>query len=375
MPTSFPGADDVFTEPDAPASTPLDSTGTGTRDHHEHHRDAGDALMAMQAEATLLVHSHDGSTPRHGSKLAQANTHQSADTDSGLTSLHHTLGTGANQMAAGNHTHAQSTSHNSPDTDTATSALHHTIGSGANQFAAGNHVHSHPTTLFIKTTTSFVKASYPGLYAIEIELMGGGGGAGYCASTAASRWAWGVGGSGGAYLKTLILASDLGSSETVTIGVGGTGGTSGSKIGGTGGDSSFGTIVYAGGGSGGVDQPSVASATGAFTSHSFGGSFFAGPGHPASVIQIGVNGFDGGSLQFQGGYFFDSGAVDGAAGGGPYGVFNKTGVIGGIGASPTSSAAGLGYGSGGRGAFNTPSQSAENGGAGSAGLCVIKLIF
>lgn len=36
----------------------------------------------------------------------------------------------------------QSASHGSPDTDTATSALHHTLGSGANQAAAGNHTHS-----------------------------------------------------------------------------------------------------------------------------------------------------------------------------------------------------------------------------------------
>lgn len=47
-------------------------------------------------------HDHDGSPTQ---KLAQANTHQSPDTDSGTSSLHHTIGTGANQAAAGNHTH------------------------------------------------------------------------------------------------------------------------------------------------------------------------------------------------------------------------------------------------------------------------------
>jgi hypothetical protein len=40
--------------------------------------------------------------------LTQANSHASADTDSSPTALHHTLGTGANQAAAGNHTHAAS---------------------------------------------------------------------------------------------------------------------------------------------------------------------------------------------------------------------------------------------------------------------------
>lgn len=37
--------------------------------------------------------------------LTQANSHGSPDTDSGTTALHHTLGTGANQAAAGDHTH------------------------------------------------------------------------------------------------------------------------------------------------------------------------------------------------------------------------------------------------------------------------------
>jgi hypothetical protein len=47
-------------------------------------------------------HDHDGSPTQ---KLAQANTHESPDTDTGTSSLHHTLGTGANQAAAGNHSH------------------------------------------------------------------------------------------------------------------------------------------------------------------------------------------------------------------------------------------------------------------------------
>jgi hypothetical protein len=37
--------------------------------------------------------------------LAQSNSHASADTDSSPTALHHTLGAGANQAAAGNHAH------------------------------------------------------------------------------------------------------------------------------------------------------------------------------------------------------------------------------------------------------------------------------
>ena len=46
------------------------------------------------------------------------------------------------EKAATSHTHTQSQSHNSPDTDSAPTALHHTLGTGANQAAAGNHTHA-----------------------------------------------------------------------------------------------------------------------------------------------------------------------------------------------------------------------------------------
>lgn len=142
MPSNFPGSDDSFTEPSSPGSTALSSAGTGSRTHTQHHRDLGDAIEAVQANVAILTHDHSGSGARATSKLAQANTHESPDTDASTSALHHTLGTGANQAAAGNHTHTQAQSHNSPDTDTATTALHHTLGTGANQAAAGNHTHT-----------------------------------------------------------------------------------------------------------------------------------------------------------------------------------------------------------------------------------------
>lgn len=104
MGINFPASDDVFTEPSAPASTALASAGDSSRTATVNHADLGSAVVALQVEATLLTHTHDGTT-RNGPKLAQANTHQSPDTDSSTTALHHTIGTGANQGAAGNHTH------------------------------------------------------------------------------------------------------------------------------------------------------------------------------------------------------------------------------------------------------------------------------
>ena len=60
-------------------------------------------LDTLPANAPLLAHAHSGAAD--GVKLVQANTHESPDTDSATTSLHHTIGTSATQVAAGNHTH------------------------------------------------------------------------------------------------------------------------------------------------------------------------------------------------------------------------------------------------------------------------------
>lgn len=105
MPSTFPTTNDVFTEPSAPETTPLSSAGTGSKNHLEHHRDLGDAIEALETNVALKTHDHSGTEARPTSKLLQTNTHQSPDTDIGPTSLHHTLGTGVNQAARGNHTH------------------------------------------------------------------------------------------------------------------------------------------------------------------------------------------------------------------------------------------------------------------------------
>lgn len=54
--------------------------------------------------APMIVHALGGAF--HTGNLTQARSHDSPDTDVAPASLHHTLGAGANQAAAGNHTHA-----------------------------------------------------------------------------------------------------------------------------------------------------------------------------------------------------------------------------------------------------------------------------
>lgn len=58
----------------------------------------------IATSTALSTHTHD-SVGNNGPKLIQANTHQTPDTDSATSALHHTLGTGANQAAQGTHSH------------------------------------------------------------------------------------------------------------------------------------------------------------------------------------------------------------------------------------------------------------------------------
>jgi hypothetical protein len=134
VPIVYPGGIDSFNEPSLPETTPLSESGTGTRNHVEHHADLGNAVVALEQNASFKDHDHSGDgTTEHGVKLAQANTHQSSsapaslssaltfgDTDKSRFSLHHTLavrnaadlGTADNDVpangwkaAAFNHTH------------------------------------------------------------------------------------------------------------------------------------------------------------------------------------------------------------------------------------------------------------------------------
>lgn len=115
MATNYPNGVDDFEEPPNPEEVPLSQAGgqpnrttaNPGRNHVEHHRDLGDAVNALQVHAARRTHDHSGSAtdPARGVKLAQANTHENADTNSSANAIHHTLGTGAFQAAAGNHTH------------------------------------------------------------------------------------------------------------------------------------------------------------------------------------------------------------------------------------------------------------------------------
>jgi hypothetical protein len=81
--------------------------------HHAINPDAAtwaSAILGLAADENVhdvytLVRSHSHADASTGGKLLQANTHQTPDTDLGTASLHHTIGTGQFQAAAGNHLH------------------------------------------------------------------------------------------------------------------------------------------------------------------------------------------------------------------------------------------------------------------------------
>ena len=141
----------------------------------------------LSNDRVAIDHAHSGAADQ-SSKLVQANTHESPDTDAATSSLHHTIGTTATKAAAGNHLHTgvyppvahthdgignngpqliQVNTHESPDTDITQASIHHTIegttpasdlgvaaAGNATKPSASNHVHKMPTSVDVGADAS-----------------------------------------------------------------------------------------------------------------------------------------------------------------------------------------------------------------------------
>lgn len=195
-----------------------------------------------------------------------------------------------------------------------------------------------------------------GLKFIIVEVQGGGGGGG-AGGLSANLIGVGAGGGAGAYAMSKIAVGDLGSTEVVTVGAAGAGGTTG--VGGNGGSSSFGAHAVAGGGVAGYWRSNVGYSVNAGTSA--GGTATAGdiqvggqPGEPAQAISSSVmRSGGGGSSRFGGG-----------------GLWVTTNGAGDFSGNPAT-----GYGAGGGGGVNDDNGTASAGGAGSAGIVIIYEYF
>lgn len=177
-----------------------------------------------------------------------------------------------------------------------------------------------------------------GISRVEVELWGGGSGSFASTSSSASG-----GGSGGGYARKRITGLTPGQAIPVTVGGGGSAGTTGGLAAGPGGTSSFGGFASATGGS-----LNGSASTGSPQN----GAIPGGVGVGGDVNLMGSSG----QIGYQ--------SVGGMGGGAPMGGMQTSGTNGNSGVFPGGGASGAGTGSSG----NTP----YNGGAGAAGYVVVR---
>lgn len=218
----------------------------------------------------------------------------------------------------------------------------------------------------------------PGSYSIALVIcIGGGGGGG--AGTATNHS--GAGGAGGYRAVGVFRASDIGVSQTVTVGAGGAGGTTSGSAGSTGNNTTFGTLLtgYGGGpgagnagngGGGGGSNAVGVTGTGGFLgggtnsrATTEGGGGAGGNGTSAGA----ANGFDAayGGAGGGGGAGNGSATAGGNGGASTYGTSGAGGTTAGTAGSTGGAAFSLWYGGGGGGGGGSNSTNvAGNGGTG-----------
>lgn len=222
---------------------------------------------------------------------------------------------------------------------------------------------------FLKGSLPFVKTIYdlsgsphtwtkqPGLTMIRVQLWGGGGGA--AAATGAGSSAGG--GGGGEYIEAFFAASELGSTETITIGAGGA-----RKLvagaGNAGSNTTFGSLLTAHGGSNGTTGDSGGGN---------GGSPFTLTNIYGAGGAVGANGlYSGGGSGSTGTSPYDGGkSLYGGGGGAGWdggGAIGGTSTFGGNGGGAGSDGSVPG-GGGGAGRVDTGGY----GGAGGNGRCIV----
>lgn len=193
-----------------------------------------------------------------------------------------------------------------------------------------------------------------------VEVVGGGGAGGGAKTTGVGQASAGAGGGGGGYARKLIAAADIGATETVTVGPGGTGAAG--ATGGDGGTTSFGAHVSATGGFGGGSSPATTGMSGAG-----GGGRGQGSGGDINLFS------NGGGASFTLGENIlggpGSGAIGfaGTGGGSYFGGGGQSTITSGT----TSGSGGSVEGGGSAGAVNGQSQTAVAATDGGPGLVVV----
>ena len=211
-------------------------------------------------------------------------------------------------------------------------------------------------SIYYTSNDTFTKADHPFLHKIRVRCQGAGGAGGGAVATSALEFSLGGGGGGGGYAEKEILGPTLGTTETVTVGVGGTGVSGG--VGNTGGDSSLGSHAVGKGGVGGAVSAAFTGPDFIFAAGGLGGDQAGGTGDLKLDGGAGGPGVgDDRFIQAQVG----GGGGSAHLGGGGRGTTQGVGLAGGQ------------HGGGGGGSANEASVSARVGGAGASGVIIIDL--
>lgn len=211
-------------------------------------------------------------------------------------------------------------------------------------------------TVYTSSSTWNKPAEMSGKGYVIVEVVGGGGGGGGAAATSSAQSALGGSGGGGGYSRERIEAVDLGSSVAVTVGAAGAASATGNNAGGNGGTSSFGSHCSANGGAGGTGSATLdvnIGKTGGAGGTATGGdiNIQGEPGQTGTIVPPRAAGGNGGSSMY------GRGGI-GLAGGATVSSNGSTGQL---------------YGGGGSGGINGQSQAtARAGGAGAAGVVIVR---
>lgn len=205
-------------------------------------------------------------------------------------------------------------------------------------------------TVVFNNNGTFSKADYPSASQIRVRVQAGGGEGGHVFAGTGTGEGSGGGGGGGGYAESLLDVASLPDSVPVTVGAGGTAGGGDGNPGGT---SSFGALVVATGGQGGITSP-----RGTDTMRVPGGV-----GGVGTAGQILIKGSDGGNgTRVSGNRLADGHGGSSHMGGS---VVANTGVGAG---GPN----GYQYGGGGAGASGTTNP--LNGGDGAKGVVIVEVM-
>lgn len=229
-------------------------------------------------------------------------------------------------------------------------------GAAVDVYGDGNNViasYSAGSLINVQTFTS--SATYTptaGTNLIIVEGIGGGGAGGGAPVTLSGNVGFGCGGHAGAYGKAMFTISEIGASQTISIGSGGAASTG---AGGNGGNSTLGSLITFGGGAGGPRVGNTAP------------PLIAGNGNPSAATSISANIIRGYGQNSTVGFALSTAAIYSSAGASSsYGSGGSSVNTTGNGQSAS------GFGAGGSGACAQQNNATERlGGSGSPGFIII----